>query len=98
MAEEEAQAFDACIVPEKELGYPLLVVPHELFKKICVIPGGGGCGSVTGALPSLKVTVYMVPGVLDSVPVIGKVNALLKQTEVFPGLFNPTAGLVPTKT
>ena len=42
--------------------------------------------------------VYIVPGGLLSVPVIGNVNGLLLQISVFPGFPNETAGLEPTNT
>ena len=43
-------------------------------------------------------TVYVVPGGLFEVPVIGNVNEFALQISVFPGLPSDTAGFEPTKT
>jgi len=53
---------------------------------------------VCGVDPSLKVTVYVVPGGLFEVPVIGKVKELALQMSVLPGFPRDTAGFDPTKT
>lgn len=53
---------------------------------------------MSGVVPSLKVTVYIVPGGFVAVDEIGKVRVLLVQIAVFPGLPKPTAGLLPTNT
>jgi hypothetical protein len=96
------QGFEATIIAEKEFGYEFvpseLVTPQEDFKKVCVTLAGGGWLKVCGVEPSLKVTVYVVPGGLFVVPVIGKVRELELQMSVLPGFPKETAGLEPTKT
>lgn len=82
----------------KEVTPSLLVVPHELVANKWVTEGGGGWLNVWGGVPSLKVTVYMVPGVLFSVPVIGKVIGKGPHPLVFPGEPIPIAGVLPKNT
>ncbi len=76
----------------KELTKVPLFTPHEPTSNIWVISGGAGCVNVSGFDPSLKRTVYTVPGGLLPVPEIGNVNSVFEQMNVLPGLFNPTQG------
>ena len=67
------------------------------MENICVIEVGGGCVYEIGVDPSLKVTVYVVPGGFDETPVIGNVKDELEHIKVLPGFPKLTAGLLPTK-
>ena len=75
-----------------------LVVPHDEVLNVCDTVVGGGWVKFTGALPSLNTTVYVVPGGLFAVPVIGNVKVFGPQMVVLPGFPIPTAGFDPTKT